>query len=400
MHEQDRINELKNKEFLEQRRQMKEKRVRRRRRRTVFLLLAVVVCVSVAYLVTSNQFVRGLLYHDLNRKGAVNIPVDGSFITDYQVFDGHVLSCSKNGVKAYSLNGSADWETTMSNLSTQMLSFGNPVLRTGKDHCLVYDKGGKDLLKFQHRSVSSLISTDQPILFAKLFDNGYIAVVTEDSGSKEQVGIYDKNGQQIFIWHSGEENILDAALSSNGQTLVISALDTGDGKLMNHLMFFNLSQPEPYAGASKENVLMTNLKFYHGNKNIVAISDTGVLHFNQKGDTIHSYDFGGRELSAFQYLNGGEVALVFNSNYENKYRIVIVDEQGREKGVYITDQKIGNLAFDGRNIIANVTKGFHVVSLRGKELRRQEIPKDIQRVLSAGRGKIVLVGTTEIDIVN
>ncbi len=400
MHEQDRINELKNREFLEQRRRLKEKRIQRRRKRTFFLLLAVVICISVAYLVTSNQFVRGLLYHDLNQKGAVNIPVDGSFVTDYQVFGDHVLSCSKNGVKAYSLNGSADWETTMSNLSTQMLSFGNPVLRTGKDHCLVYDKGGKSLLKFNQRSVSAVIDTDQPILFAKLFDNGFIAVVTKDSGSKEQVGIYDKKGQQIFIWHSGEENILDASLSANGQNLVISALDTQSGKLMDNLIFFDISQPDPYAGASKENMLITNLKFYNGNKNIVAISDTGVLHFNQNGDTVHSYDFGGRELSSFQYLAGGEVALVFNSNYENKYRIVIVDEGGREKGVYVTDQKIGNLAFDGRNIIANMTKGFHVISLRGKELRRQEIPKDIKRVLSAQRGKIVLVGTTEIDIVN
>ncbi len=400
MHEQDRINERKNREFLEQRRRVKEKRQKRRRRRNILLVAAVVLVISAAYLITSNQFVRGILYHDLNRKGAVNIPVDGSFVTDYQVFGDHVLSCSKNGVKAYSLNGAEDYKTTMSNLSTQILSFKSPVLRTGKEHCVVYDKGGKSLFQFNHRSVSPMITTDQPILFAKLFDNGYLAVVTEDSGSKEQVVIYHKNGQQIFIWHSGEANILDAALSSNGQNLVISALDTQNGKMIDNLVFFHLNQPEPYAGASKENTLITNLKFYRGNKHIVAISDTGVIHFNQKGDTVGSYDFGGRELSSFQFLNGGEVALVFNSNYENKYRIVIVDEEGKEKGVYITDQQIGNLSFDGRNIIANVTKGFHVVSLRGKELRRQEISKDVKRVMAAKRGKIVLVGTTEIDIVN
>ena len=94
------------------------------------------------------------------------------------------------------------------------------------------------------------------------------------------------------------------------------------------------------------------------------------------------------------------MALVFNSNYESKYRIVVVDERGMEKGVYVTDKEILNLAYDGRNIIANVAKGFHVVNKQGKELRRQEVSKDVKTVLSGGKGKIVLVGTTEIDIVN
>ena len=91
---------------------------------------------------------------------------------------------------------------------------------------------------------------------------------------------------------------------------------------------------------------------------------------------------------------------MFNSNYESKYRIVLVDEKGTEKGVYVSDQEIGNLSFDGRNLLANVKKGFHVVSRSGKELRRQEISKDIKKVLFGGKGKIVLVGTTEIDIVH
>lgn len=400
MDEQDRINEQKNEEFLQNRRLQKAKRLRRRRITTTVLIVLIVLISLGAYLITSNQFIRGMLYHDLNQKAAVNIPVDGSFVTEYDVFSQHVISCSKNGIKAYDLNGKAAWETTFSNLTTQMVSFNAPVLRTGESHCIVYDRGGKSILKFNQRSVSPVITTDYNILFAKLFDNGYIAAVTEDSGSKEQVKIYDKNGQEIFIWHSGESNILDAALSDSGQSLVISSVDITNGKLNNPLIFFRITQPEPHARSAKENMLLTNLKFYNGNKNIVAVSDTGVIHFNEKGETVSSYDFGGRELSAFQYLNGGEVALVFNSNYESKYRIVIVDEKGMEKGVYVSDKEIGNLSFDGRNLIANVKKGFHVVSRNGKELRRQEISKDIKKVLSGGKGKIVLVGTTEIDIVN
>lgn len=400
MNEQDRINEQKNEAFLQNRRLQKEKRMRRRRL-TTWILIGLIVLVSLgAYLITSNQFIRGLLYHDLNQKAAVTIPVDGSFVTEYDVFSQHVISCSKNGVKAYDLNGNPAWETAMSNVTTQMISFHTPILRAGKNHCIVYDRGGRSILKFQQRSVSPLLTTDYNIVFAKLFDNGYIAAVTEDSGSKEQVKIYDKNGQEIFIWHSGESNVLDAALSANGQGLVISALDITEGKLNSYLTFFHINQPEPYARSAKENMLLTNLKYDNGNKNIVGISDTGVFHFNEKGETVSGYDFGGRELSAFQYLDGGEVALVFNSNYESKYRIVIVDEKGTEKGVYVSDQEIGNLSFDGRNLLANVKKGFHVVSRNGKELRRQEISKDIKKVLFGGKGKIVLVGTTEIDIVH
>ena len=400
MDEQNRINDLKNEEFLQNRRIQKAKRLRRRRVTTAVLILLILLISLGAYLITSNQFIRGMLYHDLNQKAAVNIPVDGSFVTEYDIFSQHVISCSKNGVKAFGMDGKAAWETTFSNLTTQMISFNAPVLRTGESHCIVYDKGGKSIVKFNQRSVSSTITTDYNIIFAKLFENGYIAAVTEDSGSKEQVKIFDKAGQEIFIWHSGESNILDAALSGNGKSLVISSMDITSGKLTDHLTFFQITQPEPYARATKENMLLTNLKFYYGNKNIVGISDTALFHFNEKGETPYSYDFGGRELSAFQYLNNGQVALVFNSNYEGKYRIVIVDEKGMEKGVYVSDKEIGNLSFDGKNIIANVKKGFHVVSLNGKELRRQEILKDIKKVLSGGKGKIVLVGTTEIDIVN
>ncbi len=400
MNEQDRMKEKMNQEFLENRRLQKAKRERKRRIRTIVLIGLVLLVTFCAYLVTSNQFVRGLLYEDLNRKSAVNIPVDGSFVTQHEVFDGHVLACSKNGVSAYSMNGEADWLTHLSNLSTQLISFQAPVLRTEKNDAMVYDKGGKTIVKFNRRSITAQITTDYNILFARLFENGFVAAVTEDAGSREQVALYDKAGKEIFIWHSGENNVLDAALSPDGTTLVISSLDISQGKLINNLSFFKVTEPEPYAGAAKENMLLTNLKFYNGNKNLLAVSDSGIFYFNLQGESIGGYNFGGRELSAFQCLEDGMLALVFNSNYENKYRIIILTEKGQEKGVFLSERPIENISFDGKNILANVTKGFHVVSLSGKELRYQPLDKDVKQVLSGDEGHIVLIGTSEIDIVH
>ena len=72
MDEQDRINEQKNEEFLQNRRLQKEKRLRRRRVTTGVLIVLIVLISLGAYLITSNQFIRGMLYHDLNQKAAVD----------------------------------------------------------------------------------------------------------------------------------------------------------------------------------------------------------------------------------------------------------------------------------------------------------------------------------------
>ena len=124
---------------------------------------------------------RSLIRSDSGR--AESFPYGGDLTDTFAVLDGDLLVCSRNAISLYSGSG-----TQYINQSAGM---ENPVVNTNGSLAVVYDAGGSELYVLGQRSLVWAAEGLESILSARLNKNGQLTVVTQSSGYRGTVTVYD-----------------------------------------------------------------------------------------------------------------------------------------------------------------------------------------------------------------
>jgi len=377
-----------------------ERRIKRRKkkkRRIITLITVVVVCI-LGYLAVNNQFVKGLYYKvndPISEKNSV-MEFEEGVIADYCVFDNLLISTSKNGIYAYDLSINKVHTKHFEELSSVVANYGNIKLKACEKYIAGYDKSGRELVVFNNKKIALNIKLNSSIILAKPLNNGGVVVIAEDTSAKNQVIVYNGNGKEEFIWHSGVNNILDAAYSYETGKLAVVAADLSTGILNSKFMFFDISVAAPKSELTLEDVFVTNIN-YIGNT-IQAVSDKGIYYFDGNGTLKNTYSFNEKMLSKYKYMNNGNLALSFASG--NETVIEFVNGKGKLVGDYASDGEVIFMDSFNGNVVLCEKRSVKIITKKGFLLREISYNRDLNKAFFIGRNKIVLVGNSEIRIVN
>ena len=158
---------------------------------------------------------------------------DGDLNCTFAALDGDLLVCSEHAISLYSGSGTR--------YINQQVSMENPVVNSNGSLAVVYDAGGSSLYILGQRSLVWTAEGLEGILSARLNKNGQLTVVTQASGYRGTVTVYDASYSPVMRIDLSSAFVMDAVLSDDGHTLGILTVGQADGAFTTSLELYDMT---------------------------------------------------------------------------------------------------------------------------------------------------------------
>ena len=297
--------------------------------------LALVLAVAFRDSLNLDSVKRWFHYRSLTRSDsgrAESFPYDGGLTDTFAVLDGDLLVCSRNAISLYSGSG-----TRYINESVNM---ENPVVNTNGSLAVVYDAGGSDLYILGQRSLVWSAEDLEPILSARLNKNGQLTVVTQSSGYRGVVTVYDAAYTPVMWINLSSAFVMDAALSDDGHTLGILTVGQTEGAFATRLELYNMSYvsgsytPDFSCQLGSGVVLETK----HTSAAMWSLSDKGMTITDHQGRSS-GVSWADKHLRRYT-LGGDGFAAVLLGRYRagSQAELWVVDASGQRRSLNLNEQ--------------------------------------------------------------
>lgn len=332
------------------------RRKRRRRRRKIWPLILVCAAAALAF---------GARYYMNHRTSSAYSVVSSGAREDtassrYQSFADAVLRYSDDGASLSKDDGTLIW-----NESYDMHS---PTADISEDALVIYDKKGTIMYVFGTNGIRGMITTELPILKAKVSSQGMIAAILED-GETTWINFYSMEGQTIA---TGKTRIdspgypVDLDVSRNSELLMVSYLYIDGNTPTSYVAFYSFGSAGQnqmdniVSGYTYPNVMIPQVSFL-GDDVAVAVRDDGL--------TLYS----GSQIPA-----------------EN----VSVTEETEIASTFISDRGVGLIVQSGVNRQGHILKMYNT---GGKLVTERDLQEDYSSVTVSG-GQLILHNDRQVSI--
>lgn len=305
---------------------MEEKKEKKRGRlRVILAAVAALILIVGALLV--------LLYRDqltpqrLNDTFGEGAPEAQTDPFTYEIGSGQIFAVSGNRLAVASATGIQLLSDKGVTLLHEVFAMNKAAISASEKYCVFYDAGGSELRFADADGAVKPLDVKNAIISARVNDGGFLTVVTEESGYKAVVTVYNNALQPVFAWHSGSAYVLAAQVAPNGKTLAALCVD-GEG---SRLTLFSLSSEKPIGSFEAPGELFWDMRWM-GRDRLCLLSETRLVFLDSSAKQSSGYDFSGKYLLDYD-LSGSFAALVLG-----EYRsgggseLVTVDTEAREKG--------------------------------------------------------------------
>ena len=154
-----------------------------------------------------------------------------------------VLHYSRDGIEMLTENGEEVWN--------QPYQMNNPIVEICDEAVAVGNRGGSTIMVFEKKGLKGEISTNRPIEKFAVSSQGIVTAILQDTDTPRVV-CYDAKGNVLADHKASLTNTgypMDVAISKDGNTLLVSYLNTTDGAISTRIVYYNFGK----AGANQEN---------------------------------------------------------------------------------------------------------------------------------------------------
>lgn len=280
----------------------RKRKQEQRNKRRIFWPLAALVAVLVC--------MGALLVY---RSGVLNLAHGGSEIISkvepftYENGTQQMFAPVKGGVAVANTTGLQVLDKNGVTMARSIVSMKSPALASAGDRAAAYDVGGTALRVGDPRGNVTVLDQSDAIISVTMNAAGYLAVVTEETGYKGLVTVYNEEFDPVYRWHSGTNYVLRACVSPDCQSMAALTLEESGGAV--HV--FSLSSEEEYAVFSAPGVLLFDCAFL-GNDRLCGVHDGGLVFFTAAGVDGGSWSFGGQFLNGYSFDGDGFVTAVLS----------------------------------------------------------------------------------------
>lgn len=315
-----------------------------------------------------------------------NIALQNASSSRYARFNGGVLCASETNLSLYSENGTKKWSVP--------IQISSPVLKVSGNFILLFEKNGKKFSAYNGSKNIYSKTLDGTIKTASISSSGDAAIVFDRGNYKGSVCVYNKSGDEVYLWNSGKYGILDADISSS-RRLAVSLLDSSQ-TLSSKIYFFDIDKSDIDASLTLEDSIAFDIAFDGDTLN--AFSDNKIVGISSNAKVKWSYDAQNKNITKYSMTSGGTKAAVFDNN--NASEITIISAGGAEKSlipskvlpdfVDISDNRL--LYNDGRTLI--------FTDLSGNVLSKYTASRDIKKAYIINSDNIFIVYNSSIEFLN
>ncbi len=346
----------------------KKKRTNKYNRKKIALSILVLIIAIFVVLKLVTMLVNVILGHSIS-SNAVEIETDATSDFDYCNYNDCVLYMNSQSVKLYDSKGKYKSEVVFGTY--------NPYVEASGDFAVLCDMNSSKLALMFKDELYKEFETKQPVVFATVNDNGDVAAVTSEKGYKSSVYIYDKKGNEKYIWHSGSGYIIDCALSMNGEKFVVLSLNSENGKINSVVTWFDVSKEQPYGQVIIEDCFAYELMYT--NSDAFVISGSGIYKTNSD-EVIDSVDFKGKTLLGFDIDEKNNI-ITSQKITNSKSCVVKYDKKLNVKYSKELDFEANNVSCSGKKTAVSGQNELLILGKSGKTFARGDIVGEAEDIL-------------------
>ncbi len=292
-------------------------RLRKKRRQRLLRLLGILLAVSICIFIYAKRNVWFPKLEDIgtkyqNVRQNENADTEGYFplsvsggVDFYAEFIGNqmFLLCDKY-LYIYGADGSLK--------DSRQHAYSNAIIKANDSRSLLYSHGGTSFRVDTQNKMLFEISTENPIQFAVLGKDNYVAVVTESATYACRLSVYDAVGKLIYT-RDCVDRLLDVSMQDKG--CILASLGAANGDLTTTLQYVSFDETEPIWSTEPFATLCQHI-YALADGGALVIGDTRCAYYSSTGALLSSYDYTGT-LMGFSFD-------------ENRAAVLLKNEQRRQ----------------------------------------------------------------------
>ncbi|MBQ7095664.1 MAG: hypothetical protein IJN80_04380 [Clostridia bacterium] len=357
-----------------------------------YLLLLVMVMVALILLFTNREQINGDNFRRLMAK--INIGVSSVATEDgYLRFNAGKTVVYKDGFAHASVEKLLITDKNGTEFQNTPLGYRNPCIYANGRYVLAYDSDGSGLMVADSFSVLFEKQMEDPIITARMNDHGYLAVVTEGDGFLAKVYVYDSSFKEIYRYRSMNRYILDAAVTEDNKSIVLSAMNIEGNEIKPEILYFRLDKEKVQWSVAFEETPCIRI-VTKGNGTICGLFSWGMVSLNKKGKEIGRYSFDNQVLQCYSLDDNSRNIFVVSASENGDANVVVCNEKGKVKDTFSLDYYGIDVDYhEGRiAVLGNMKCG--VYNTFGKKLW-EDTPESAEEISFMGRGAVVVVSDTD-----
>lgn len=265
----------------------------------------------------------------------------------YADLNGDLLVCTGNTIALYSGSGTQYID--------RQVFMTAPAVDVNGDSAVVYDAGGSELHVLRRRALSFSLTCDGSLLSAHLNSSGYLTVVSQESGSRGVVTVYDRNGAVRAALRLSSAYVMEAILADDGTTLSVVTIGQESGSFTSTLSVYDLSSASvgdpnynvtPSASVSLDSSIVLSLHLSGGS--LFALGDLGLHVLEPSGSLLGTVDWSDLYLKNYSLTGDGfAVALLGKYRAGSQSVLYSVDRSGTLTGSLPLEDQVLSLSAAG-----------------------------------------------------
>jgi hypothetical protein len=345
--------------------------------RTLLSALAVMVVVLGVVLVASYRDGTGfdVLRHYLNygraeeAGGETLYTYDASAENHFALLEDCLVVLSETKLRLINAGGGDIW--------AKGVRMDAPMLESGGDYVLAYDVGGTELYVLDTLGELFTLETseEEPIISARLNENGWLAVTAQESGYKGAVTVYNNEYQRVFRLNRSSTFVVDAMVSPDCKSVAVITMGQHDGRFESSLLVYRMDREDPVAEISLGNLAALELDYEKDT--IWVLCESELAAVSTSDWTVNSYSFGNRYLKGCSLGGNGFALLLFGG-----YRAGSADQA---VSISPLGEELGGMDIQGQ-LLSFDAAGNYLALLAGGSLKLYTTQMELYRSLDDVQG--------------
>ncbi|MEE0969524.1 MAG: DUF5711 family protein [Clostridia bacterium] len=263
-----------------------------------YLLLAVLVLfIAVSAIRNSDGITYDNLMFLMKDLGSVAEASEGNFgkITynpdttlSFSGFRNNLAVVTSSGLKIYKGDGSLIFGGED--------KFSRPNIETSDRYLLVYDFGGNSFALYNSFARIHKEKFDYDITGADISNSGMFAVVTRTREYNSAVMLYTKNCK-LKNRYLSEDRVIDVAINDAGNRLCILSFDAENASYVTRIKIMKPGENSPVTTLELSDIFPLSCNFT-SDGNLTVLCDKALYFYDEDGNLLGSYVFGGELLGA------------------------------------------------------------------------------------------------------
>ena len=273
----------------------------------------------------------------------VMITFEGASDAQFVKYKDGVVCASSNYLCFINKDGTVAWEKNV--------AVTDPILRTEGEYFMVAQRGGNRFAMYRGSEAVFEKTADNNILTGNVSANGDVVLVTDKTGYKGAIEVYNRRGDKAFAWSSGGAAIVSADISAKSRRVAAALLNT-DNTVRSAVYLFDIKQSDSYARREFSDSLVYKVDFKGNDLNVFA--DNALIGMKHSGREIYRIDFGDSDVTRTSLSDEGDKLVLFTGT--NIPMINIYNKRGNLKNT-ISSLKVPDFAYiNNDNVVYNTDR--------------------------------------------